>query len=433
MRSTGGSWARRPRRRLAGAVLVAGLLVAVSAACSGDDDDDAAGGGDQSGQSDGDQGGSEGGEVEGASTEAIDPYDGHTSDVYDGTENWICHPDVDDGPCRDLSATEIDADGTFTSADMEVASDPAIDCFYVYPTVSTDPGLNSDLTPNDPEITTVLAQAAPYAQTCRMFAPSYRQVTLNGLGGGAAGTDAGETAYADVLDAWQTYISQYNEGRGVVLIGHSQGTGHLAHLIADEIDPEPALRDRLVSAILMGGTISVPDGEDVGGTFQEVPACREEDQLGCVISFSTYPLAQPPAATAFFGRAGGGRFDVPEGVDPATLRALCVDPVELSGGDGVSDAIVPTSRALSTNPQLSENVDTPFIVLPQILEARCERTEGFDYFAVGPAGGDDVRPTEGLTTETLGPDWGLHLYDANVAMGNLLSIVAAQAEAFASR
>jgi hypothetical protein len=425
MRSTGGSRGRRSGLRRLAALLAAGLLLATAAACSGDDDDDdAAGGGDQADQPADD--------AAAADDEVVDPYDGHTSDVYDGTTNWICHPDVADDVCDDISATEVDAEGTMSESDLAVAEDPAIDCFYVYPTVSTDPGLNSDLTPNDPEISTVLAQAAPYAETCRMFAPSYRQVTLNGLGGGAFGSDAGETAYADVLDAWQTYVSQYNEGRGVVLLGHSQGTGHLGQLIATEIDPEPELRDRLVSAILLGGTVNVPDGEDVGGSFENIPACREEDQTGCIISFSTYPLDMPPGETAFFGRTGGGRGPGTEAEDAANLRALCVDPVELSGGDGISDAVIPTSRAMSSNPELSADIETAFVVLPQALEARCERTENFDYFAVGRASDDDVRAVEGLTTETLGPDWGLHLYDANVAMGNLLRIVAAEAEAFTS-
>jgi hypothetical protein len=36
-----------------------------------------------------------------------------------------------------------------------------------------------------------------------------------------------------VLDAWQTYVSEHNDGRGVVLIGHSQGTDYLKRLIAE--------------------------------------------------------------------------------------------------------------------------------------------------------------------------------------------------------
>jgi hypothetical protein len=40
------------------------------------------------------------------------------------------------------------------------------------------------------------------------------------------------------------------------------------------------------------------------------------------------------------------------------------------------------------------------------------------------------RPLDGLVTESIGPAWGLHLYDANLAMGNLLEVVARQARGF---
>jgi hypothetical protein len=394
------------------------MLVAM-AACSGDDDTSGSSGSEDS------SGDEQSSDTTAEDVEVVDPYDGHTSDVYDGTENWICHPDLDDSVCSDLSATEVSADGELSPADFEVAEDPAIDCFYVYPTVSMDPGISADLVANEAETSTVFAQAAPYGETCRVFAPSYRQITLAGLGGsGFADEEARELAYGDVLDAWQTYISQYNEGRGVVLIGHSQGTGHLGRLLAEEIDGNEDLRARLVSAILMGGTVNVPAGEDVGGDFENLPACRESGQTGCIISFSTYPADQPPGATAFFGRARGG-----EG-----QRALCVDPVSLSGADGVSDAVVPVGQGLSANAEATADIDTSFVRLPGILSAECVEDGEFDYFAVGAASDDDQRTVaiEGLTTEALGPDWGLHLVDANVAMGNLLSVVATQAESFTS-
>ena len=49
-------------------------------------------------------------------------------------------------------------------------------------------------------------------------------------------------AYADVREAWRTYLRKYNHGRGVVLIGHSQGSFVLRQLIAEEIDRKPAVR-----------------------------------------------------------------------------------------------------------------------------------------------------------------------------------------------
>jgi hypothetical protein len=386
---------------------VAALVLAV--ACSGGDDaGEAAGSGAGAGSAD---------------VASVDPYDGHTSEVYDGTARWICHPDLADDTCRDLSATEVRADGTRRPAELAPATDPAIDCFYVYPTVSADPGVNSDLSPGEAEISTVAAQAAPFASTCRVFAPAYRQLTLAALGSGGFGdAQARATAYGDVVDAWRTYVSQHNGGREVVLIGHSQGTSHLVQLLRDEIDPSPELRDRLVSAILLGGTVGVPDGEVVGGELSHIPACEQPDQVGCVITFSSYPADSPPGPGALFaGAPGEGR------------RALCVDPVALAGGNGLADPIIPASAVLvgSVDTAVTEGIDTRYVVLPDALTAGCQRSGDYDFFGVAPAAADDRRPLQGLVTETLGPAWGLHLYDVNLALGDLLEVVATQAEAFA--
>jgi hypothetical protein len=42
----------------------------------------------------------------------------------------------------------------------------------------------------------------------------------------------------------------------------------------------------------------------------------------------------------------------------------------------------------------------------------------------------DPRP---IVTERIGPDWGLHLYDVNLALGNLVDVVRRQAKAYARR
>src|SRR5262249_55186643 len=122
------------------------------------------------------------------------------------------------------------------------------------------------------------------------------------LNGANRDPNARMIAYGDVLDAWKTYMAQDNDGRGVVLIGHSQGTGLLVALMKQEIDPQPKVRDHVVSAILMGGTVSVPQGNLVCGGFQNFPVCTRALQSGCVISFSSSPAAQPPPADSLFGR-----------------------------------------------------------------------------------------------------------------------------------
>ncbi len=159
-----------------------------------------------------------------------------------------------------------------------------IDCFYVYPTVSTDPTPFSDMTADPAEVNVVRQQFARFGSVCRQYAPLYRQVTLAGLrtaiagGGGGAALSKGPQ-YDDVRDAWRYYLEHDNRGRGVVLIGHSQGSFILAELIRQEIDGQP-IQSRLVSAMLLGATFSVPPGKDVGGSFQQVPLCRKPAQVG---------------------------------------------------------------------------------------------------------------------------------------------------------
>src|SRR5260370_15511573 len=87
-------------------------------------------------------------------------------------------------------------------------------------------------------------------------------------------------AYNDVLDAWNYYLEHDNQGRGVVLIGHSQGSFVLTELIKNEIDGKP-VQARLVSALLLGMNLAVPRGKDVGGSFHHVPLCRAPRQAGC--------------------------------------------------------------------------------------------------------------------------------------------------------
>jgi Protein of unknown function (DUF3089) len=377
------------------------VLGLVAGACGGDGDAETSGGT----------------EAGGRREAVVDPYEGHTSATYDGTANWICHPDLGDGDqCHDLSATEVAPGGSTSRTDLEMAQDPPVDCFYLYPTSSSDPAPLADLDVDDSEESSVRAQAAPFATTCRVFAPAYRQIPLAAVaaGGGAPDDPGRETAYADVLDAWQTYVSEHNDGRGFVLVGHSQGTDYLKRLIAEEIVPEPALRERLVSAILLGRSTTAD-------AFDGIPPCQAADQTGCVIAYVSYAAEAPPAAD--------GRFGQP---DEDGTRAWCVDPTELTGG-GPADVIVPSQTSLIGGADLGWDVDTRYIVLPDAVDVSCAETADHTYLAVRPGDGWSPDEVAGLFTERLGHTWGLHLLDANFAMGNLLDIVSTQAEAYVSR
>src|SRR5260370_22648175 len=195
---------------------------------------------------------------------------------YANLAHWLCRPSRQDACSAPQDATIVAVNGSLTREVFHPAKNPAIDCFYVYPTVSNEPGGNSDLTITGAEKSVVNAQFARFAAKCRLFAPMYRQVTLTALramiGGKPIPMDR-DMAYNDVLAAWNYYLAHDNRGRGVVLVGHSQGSGVLTRLIKEEIDAK-LVQGKLISTILIGTSLPVPKGSDVGGALPHPPPRR---------------------------------------------------------------------------------------------------------------------------------------------------------------
>ena len=356
-----------------------------------------------------------------AESAGYEGYADHESRLYRGTQHWICHPDLDDDVCADLDTTVLAPGGG--QRVVKATKDPGapVDCLYLYPTTSGDPEPVADLDVDATELDTVRAQVARFGSVCRVFAPAYRQITLVGLGGSATEADR-EIPYADVLDAWKTYVNDENEGRGVVLIGHSQGAGLLQRLVAEEIDGDPELRELLVSAFLLGSRVAVPEGEVVGGAFRHVPACESDHQTRCVVAYASYPdTADPAASGAIFGSP-------PE----EGQLALCVDPVGLLGED-TGDAVIPTHESLVGAGIDAPEYGTPFLGLPQAVHTSCVLDDGYSFLRVGLADPADQRPVQGLVEERLGPTWGLHQVDANHVQDDLIELVRRQAAAHGER
>lgn len=329
---------------------------------------------------------------------------------------WLCGPEVDDDPCLfDETITEISADGRRTVESPEPAADPPVDCFYVYPTVSTqDTGVaNRDI---DPELIAVAhAQASRFSQVCRVFAPVYRQRTIAALFGTEVPEDERDLGYQDVRTAWAEYLDRDNEGRGVILIGHSQGTGVLTRLLAEEIEDDETTRDLVVSAMLLGGSVTVAEGADVGGSFEHLPICTADDQTGCVVAYSAF--ADTPVDDAFFGRHMGDE------------RMVCTNPADLAGG-GPSDlrsAFVTGESLLGSIDLRDEQVETPWVGYPGLFTGQCRSNGTHAWFEISENHGDDDGRPE--LTEPLGDTWGLHLVDVNVALGDLVDLARSQADA----
>ena len=273
------------------------------------------------------------------------------------------------------------------------------------------------------------------ARAARLFAPVYRQITISGLVAEFSGkpiSTSRELAYGDVLAAWRSYLANDNHGRGFVLVGHSQGTGVLSRLVREEIDGKP-IQSQMVSALLMGGGgwLAVRPGDAAALIFPHTPLCRTNTEIGCIIGFSLFRAEAPPAAGTLFVTA-------PVGAHPA-----CANPAALAGGDGPLDAYLSASgetifsgakEAVAwTNPP--RPIDTPFVKVPGLLSARCVENGQFAYLAVtrnAVANGPRASDIKGdlILNGKLLPDWGLHLIDVNLTMGNLLEVVGDEMRAY---
>jgi len=338
--------------------------------------------------------------------------------VAHGQTTWLCRPGLAANPCTTSLATSVvRADGTSTIRRFRRPARPPVDCFYVYPTVSLQPTVNANLDIDPAERGVATLQASRFSQACRVFAPMYRQITLAGIAQpGGINAQSAAIAYSGVTSAFHDYLAHDNHGRGVVLVGHSQGASLLIALLRNEVDPNPALRRRLVSAIVLGGAVLVPVGRPVGGTFQHIPACRAPRQTGCVVGYSSFDTVPPP--NSLFGRVGGGLnpfSPVPQGVP---VHVLCINPAAPAGGRA---PLAPFLRAPAGAP-------APWVSYPREYTGRCRSGDGATWLQVSHI--PDRRDTRPVVQQVQGPRWGLHVYDVNIALGNLVGLVRDQAAAF---
>lgn len=366
---------------------------------------------------------------------AVKPPEPPQPNDYGRPETWLCRPGrIDACTNTSLSATIVSEDGSVHAEPFKAAANPPVDCFYVYPTVSTQPTPNSDMRVTAAEQSVVTAQFARFGAACRLFAPMYRQVTLSAARAQMAGKpNPGDQqlAYDDVRAAWKHYLAHDNNGRGVILIGHSQGTRHLSQLIHDEIEGR-AVQSRLVAAYLLGGEVTVAEGADVGGSFRSIPVCRSAAQTGCVVAYNSFRKESLPAADARFEGAPDG---------PAIA---CVSPAALVNGKAELDAYLPSGGNFLglSNPApdwagQGTKIATPFVRLPGLIHGQCVKASGGSYLAISLDPGQGPRtktiPGDVVIGKTVMKSFGLHLIDVNLTEGDLITLAGRQSQAWLAK
>lgn len=347
-------------------------------------------------------------------------YAGFESATYAEDENWVCRAGRADDLCEtlDLDLTVIKADGTTEVKKTKRATDPAYDCFYVYPTVNlatSEPIDNAMAADPAAEVNVTKNQFARFSEQCRTYAPLYRQVTFAGFGAANA-EELFATAYGDVADSFKYYMAHWNEGRPFVLVGHSQGSGMLLQLLQKEFDgaANAEVRAKLISALLGGGRTEVPAGKDAGASFQDLPLCRAETDVACVVGFNTV--------------AGSTSPDLPRwGSAEAGNERACNNPAAPARGSAPTPILPIVANQGDFAPGVS--VTTPWVAEEGVIQAQCVTADDLTTLqvtAVGAAG--DVRDSARFLQES--PGWGLHITEMGLVQGDLLALAAAQAAAW---
>jgi len=353
-----------------------------------------------------------------ASTQPASPAPDYTKE-----SNWLCLPDRKDVCSTPLPTTALNPNGYGSTGLSEVATDPPLDCFYIYPTVSNDQGLNSDMIAGREERLATETQFARFASVCRPFAPIYRQMTVASIAAYAAGADIGQAgmiAYGDVRSAWRDYIHTRNRGRPFVLIGHSQGSLMLQQLIAREIEKDPAVARRMMLAIVPGYDVLVPQGQLVGGTFKKTPLCSRAGETGCIMSWVSFREKNLPPPGALFGYA-----------DQPGMTVACVNPALPGSGGWVKLDSYWFTRSTLPVPggpiQWSTEgaAPTPYVRTEGLVSARCINAGQRGYLSIHTNADPNDKRTDRIGGEVgvfgmFLPGWGMHLADIAIAQGDLI-------------
>lgn len=336
-----------------------------------------------------------------ANADAFNPYKDFKSDFYATDAAWACKPGSASNPCAEgLEATEVLPDGTIKPVDAPMPGMRPIDCLYFYPTVNrAGDQASRDFSNSSAIVNVVLSQGARFSEVCNVYAPFYR---LAGLSGGD-----GDLAYGDVAEAFKYYVANLSEGRDFVLLGHSQGSNHGLRLLKEEIDTQPELRKRMVSAIMLGFPVQLPEGQATGGTFKTLPICQSDAQRGCLINFMSFSAQMPP--TSSNGNGGFGAIEV------------CTNPAALGGGPGLFQG---TYFRAQGSP-VAAMVKTPWVLYRDFFRGECKRSGGTAYLEISRAQQAGDQRMFGMLSEI--PGIGLHIMDFVFPQGDLVALIAKQA------
>lgn len=139
-------------------------------------------------------------------------------------------------------------------------ADKAVDVFFVYPTTAGYREPTGIVDIDDAVMVegargTMAFQGSAFAESCNVFAPFYRQISLPATG----------TNYQQIIDyisqfdatrALDYYFEHLNQGRPFIIAGHSQGAATVISLLGHYLKAHPEYQERMVAAYPIGFSVT---------------------------------------------------------------------------------------------------------------------------------------------------------------------------------
>jgi len=194
---------------------------------------------------------------------------------YSNQQNWAALPTMQDN-------------ADWTPKGLQNRQDSAqADVFFIHPTTDVtgfkgNASLDSKMVNKETDNFPIKYQASVFNESCKVYAPRYRQAVLNNFykRNSESAKEAFDTAYADVKQAFEYYLKNYNNGRPIIIAGHSQGSMHAQRLLKEFFDGQP-LQKQLVEAYIIGFPTYFTQ-------FQFLKISEKADTFGGYISYSTF-------------------------------------------------------------------------------------------------------------------------------------------------
>lgn len=197
---------------------------------------------------------------------------------------------------------------------MGKGEDKKVDVFYIHPTMYnqgrswladvSDKKINHEV-----DLWPIRHQASVFFDIGRVFAPRYRQahyrVFVLGEKKCDLCVDAIEVAYEDVREAFLFWLKNIDEGKPIIIAGHSQGTLHAKRLLKEFFDGTP-LGERLVTCYLLGWTIYEED-------FEVLESCKSKEDINCYCTWMTYATGYTPS---WYDKRMIAGLDIPKCINP---------------------------------------------------------------------------------------------------------------------